>query len=337
MNYKNYKNVIINLAIVFLSIIFALLLVELFLRINGQGPWGILDDTRNDPTLNRPDIKLGWVPKEGKYEFDPFSPDGKQFEINILSDSSRKILPQKKNIEDKKQIIFLGGSVTLGWGINDEQTFTSQIQDKIDDYEVKNFSSGGYGTYQSFLRLENILKENNKIKIVIVSYLPHHSIRNIGSEFWLRTITKYSKRGYVSLPYASINEKGQLVRKDPIKYFRMPLMDQLSISNKISKKIMQYKLMNNEKKNTIVTNKIFEDMQVLLKNRNIKLIILNLADNKEALNPYLKTFKNKDIDFINCNIKQTEDLSIKGDGHPNHIMHSLYSNCIYQNLKKFIY
>ena len=100
---------------------------------------------------------------------------------------------------------------------------------------------------------------------------------------------------------------------------------------------MQYKLMNNEKKNTIVTNKIFEDMQVLLKNRNIKLIILNLADNKEALNPYLKTFKNKDIDFINCNIKQTEDLSIKGDGHPNHIMHSLYSNCIYQNLKKFIY
>mgnify|MGYP006452056793 CR=1 FL=1 len=54
----------------------------------------------------------------------------------------------------------MGGSVTLGWGINDEQTFTSQIQDKIDDYEVKNFSSGGYGTYQSFLRLENILKED---------------------------------------------------------------------------------------------------------------------------------------------------------------------------------
>ena len=70
--------------------------------------------------------------------------------------------------------------------------------------------------------MENILKKNEKIKIVVLSYLPHHSIRNIGSEFWLRTLTKYSRRGYVKLPYASIGNNGELVRVEPISYFKIP-------------------------------------------------------------------------------------------------------------------
>ena len=335
-NFMNYKNVIMNLIIVFFSIIFALIIIELFLRINDQGPWGNLDNKRNDPTLNQPNIKLGWVPKKGKYIFDAFAPEGSKFEINILSDGSRKVPSLKKNIKEKNKIILLGGSVTLGWGVNDEQTFASQLQNKINSYEIKNFSAGGYGTYQSLLRLEDILETNDKIKIVVMSYLPHHSVRNIGSEFWLRTLTKYSKRGYVSLPYASINDKNELIRKEPITYFKMPLMDQLSIANKISKKIMQQKLKNNEKKADVVTNIIFENMQDLLENKNIRLIVLNLAEDKDALKPFIKNFKTKGIDFVNCNIKQTEELTIKGDGHPNSIMHTLYSECIYKNLKNFL-
>ena len=171
---------------------------------------------------------------------------------------------------------------------------------------------------------------------MIVSYLPHHSVRNIGSEFWLRTLTKYSKRGYVSLPYASIDEKNRLIRKEPVTYFEMPLMNHLSIANKVSKKVMQLKLKDNEKKATIVTSKIFENMSDFLNEKKIKLIVLNLAEDKDALKHYVSMFKEKGISYMNCNFNQTEDLTIKGDGHPNSKMHEIYSDCIYQNLKKTI-
>ena len=330
------RNLTINLIITIISILFALLLVELFLRFNGQGPWGSLDDNRNDPTLNKPSIKLGWIPKQGKYFFEPFSEEGEKFEINILPDGSRKVSFLKEKKPQMSKMIFLGGSVTLGWGVNDDQTFTSQLQKKIQNYEIKNFSVGGYGTYQAFLRLEEIIKNNDRVEIVILSYLPHHSIRNIGSEFWLRTLTKYSKRGYVSLPYASMNENNELIRKEPVTYLKLPLMDNLSIVNKVSKRIMQSKLKDNEKKAIPVTNLIFRDMRDYLKEKNIKLIVLNLSDSQDVLEPYIKTLKANNIDTINCNFRQTEKLTIKGDGHPNHILHAKYSNCINENLKKIL-
>ena len=326
----NLKNFIINSGIILISIFFALAIVEFFLRINNQDPWGNLDSLRDDPTINKPSDKLGWEPKEGKYKFKAFTKEGEDFEINILSDGSRKV--SYKNDKQKDQIVFLGGSITLGWGVNDEQTFVSQLQKNIDNYDLKNFSAGGYGTYQSFLRLENLLKKNEKIKIVILSYLPHHSIRNIGSEFWLRTLTKYSRRGYVKLPYASIGNNGELVRMEPISYFKIPMMDHVSILNKISKRIMKNKLKNNETKSIEVTNSIFVNMSRLLKEKKIKFFILNLSDRENTLQPYFDTINTEKISIINCNFDAKDNLIIKGDGHPNHLMHSLYSDCILRKL-----
>ena len=331
----NYKNFLLNFTLVFFSILIALIFVEIFLRINDQGPWGNLDTGRNDPTINKPDKELGWVPKKGKYKFEAFSDTGEDFEINITEDGSRKTENQI-NANNKKQVIFLGGSVPLGWGINDNQTFISKLQKRLSNYNLKNFSAGGYGTYQSFLRLEKIMKNNLNVKVVIISYLPHHATRNIGDEFWLRTLTKYSKRGYVSLPYASIDKYGELKRIDPIVYFKMPLMNHLSVSNKISKRIMISKLKNNSKNAYKVTNLIFSEMVDLLNKKKIKLVVLDLSSNKKSLDPYLETFKKKGINYINCNIEQTDELTIKGDGHPNGKMHSLYSDCIFKGIRKFI-
>lgn len=331
----NLKNTIINGLIVFFSIVIGLVLVEIFLRINGQGPLGNLEFSRNDPTINKPHEKLGWEPKEGTYKFESFSSEGQKFEINILSDGSRKISNENKT-QQNDQIVFIGGSVMLGWGVNDDQTFTSLLQKRIKNYKIKNFASGGYGTYQSFLRLEQILKTNNKVKTVILSYYPHHSIRNIGSEFWLRTLNKYSKRGYVSLPYAFIDDRGKLNRVEPITYIKVPFMYELSIFNKLAKRIMKYKLKDNEKHAIKVTNVIFEEIKILLDSKNIQFIVLDLAEKKGALDPYTQNFKEKKIDFISCNFKQTDKLTIKGDGHPNNLMHKKFSECIYKNLKNIL-
>ena len=331
----NTKNIFFNFLLIIFGTLFALLIVEILLRFNNQGPWGNLDNLRNDPSINRPDRKLGWVPKEGEYKFEPFSEEGKSFTINILKDSSRKVEFQKEN-SNLNELIFLGGSITLGWGINDNQTFTSKLQKKVNKFNIKNYSAGGYGTYQSFLRFENLLKNDNNIKSAVLVYVPNHAVRNIGDEFWLRTLTKFSKRGYVGLPYASINDKDELKRHEPVSYTRTPFMEHSAVANKIAKRIMKFKLRNNEKNKYKVTNLIFSEMKKIADKRNIKFAILNLSDDENAFKPYLNTFKNDKIEHFNCVIKRTKELTIKGDGHPNEIMHSMFSDCIYKNLKNLI-
>ena len=328
------KNIIFSILLIFLSIFITIFFIEILLRINNQGPWGQLNIERNDPIFNKPHKTLGWVPKEGSYEFQPFSEDGDKFEINILDDGSRKVT--SKQINTKDDLIFLGGSITFGWGVNDNQTFASKLQDNINNYRIKNFSVGGYGTYQSFLRLEEILSKSNDIKVVVAIYVPHHSLRNIGDEFWLRTLTKHSKRGSIELPYVSIDDNQELVRHKPISYIKTPLIDKLAISNKLAKRIMKFRLSGNEQNRYLVTNEVFKEMNKITKEKKIKLVIANISDDDKALNPYLETLITNKIDYFNCNIEATDNLIIKGDGHPNDLLHSKFSSCIYQNLKQKI-
>jgi len=329
------KNLIYNLLLLLFSSLVALILIEVYLRLNNQGPWGTLDSERNDPTINVADEKLGWTPKKGSYQFEPFSEEGKGFIVNILKDGSRKVTFQDKQLS-KNELIFLGGSITLGWGVNDNQTFVSKLQNNITNFTIKNFSAGGYGTYQLFLRIEDLLSKKNNIKTAVLIYVPNHATRNIGDEFWLRTLTKFSKRGYVSLPYASIDNQKRLIRHKPIKYLKTPFMDSIAISNKIAKRVMRYKLKNNEKGKYEVTNVIFSEIKRLTKQNNINLIIVNISSDENAFDPYLETFKKNNIDFFNCTEKRTKKLTIKGDGHPNDAMHSLFEKCIYKKLKNLI-
>ena len=78
------KSIFFNFLLIIFASSFALIIVEVLLRFNNQGPWGNLDNSRDDPTINRPDKKLGWVPQKGKYKFEPFSEGGSPFTINIL-------------------------------------------------------------------------------------------------------------------------------------------------------------------------------------------------------------------------------------------------------------
>ncbi len=329
------KSIFFNFLLIIFASSFALIIVEVLLRFNNQGPWGNLDNSRDDPTINRPDKKLGWVPQKGKYKFEPFSEGGSPFTINILEDSSRKVFYQKEQL-NKDELIFLGGSITLGWGIDDSQTFTSKLQKKVNNLKIKNYSAGGYGTYQSFLRFENLLEDKNNIDSVILVYVPSHAERNIGDEFWLRTLTKFSKRGYVGLPYASTNEKKELLRHAPVKYARTPFMESSAVSNKIAKRIMKFKLRNNAKNKYAVTNLIFSEMKRITNENNINLFILNISNDENAFEPYLDTFKQNKIEHFNCVINRTKDLTIEGDGHPNEKMHTMFSNCFHNNLKKLI-
>ena len=59
----------------------------------------------------------------------------------------------------------IGGSFSLGWGVNDEDTFSSKLQKKYTNFKVYNFGQGGYGSVQSLLLLERTNTKNEITKI----------------------------------------------------------------------------------------------------------------------------------------------------------------------------
>ena len=99
---------------------------------------------------------------------------------------------------------------------------------------------------------------------------------------------------------------------------------------------MKFRLSGNEQNRYLVTNEVFKKMNKITKEKKIKLVIANISDDKKALDPYLETLITNKIDYFNCNIEATDDLIIKGDGHPNDMLLCKVSSCIYQNLKQKI-
>ena len=55
----------------------------------------------------------------------------------------------------------------MGQAINDNETFAFKMQKKLDNYEVKNYGSGGFGTYQSYLKLKQLYNKFENIDYVL--------------------------------------------------------------------------------------------------------------------------------------------------------------------------
>jgi hypothetical protein len=79
----------------------------------------------------------------------------------------------------KPRLLFIGGSVTFGHGLNYEETFASKIGQLLNDqFEVVNLGVQGYGTDQTLIKLQKYI---NLIKpsIIVYTFIPDHLNRNV--------------------------------------------------------------------------------------------------------------------------------------------------------------
>ena len=319
-----------NLSLSFFSIVILLLLIEIILRITGSVPRKINDFTLNEPLTNIPDDVLGWSSKVGQHKFNPWSQDGKTTYLTIQEDKSR--FTGTNNMNEK--IVFIGGSVTLGWAVSDHETFASIIQNKTNNYKILNYGVGGYGAYQSLLLLEKIFKNKNEIKLVIYGYIPHHEVRNVAAGSWMYLLNYFSKRGFVKLPYASIDKNKNLIKNNPIQYINLPFGDKSALIAKLEKRIMKIKSYSREKKQFEISKAIIKEMVKISEKNNSKfklLILENLTDSK--LKKYSKFVSENNISMINCRAPQGEKYIVKGDGHPSYDAHQIIADCIYKKVE----
>ena len=326
------KKKIQNFFLIMLSLLFAVLALELLIRYAlGDGPRQELNfDLKNQPISFIEDKVLGWKPKPGEYTFRPWSKNGKETKLTNLDDGGRL-----NGIKHKKQkIIFIGGSLTQGWAVDNNETFAWLLQKKIKNYDIKNYGVGGYGGVQSFLKLQDIFKNQKNIKLVIYGFIPHHEVRNIASGSWLYLLNKGSRgtQGTISLPYASIKNNKLKINK-PKKYLKLPLGDKSALIAKIEKRILKISSFRRSFQETEISKQIILRMKEITEENGAKfiLLVLNKMPKKKSIK-YNKFFKEKSVKNINCYFKEEGKYRVTGEGHPNELAHMAISDCIYDEL-----
>jgi hypothetical protein len=104
-------------------------------------------------------------------------------------------------------VLVLGCSYTLGIGVDDQDAYAWKLQERFPDFDVKNFGTAAYGTYQSLLRFRRFLREGHPFpKVVVFGFAEFHGARDRATRNFMG-----NTRAYIAPHVDLVN--GKLVEK----------------------------------------------------------------------------------------------------------------------------
>ena len=136
---------------------------------------------------------------------------------------------------------------------------------------------GGYGGFQSLLLLQEIFNNYNDIELVVYGFTPHHEVRNVAAGSWMYLLNFFSTRGFVKLPYGSIDKENNLVKNEPIEYIKLPFGNKSALIAKLEKRIMKIKSLRREYNQFEISKAIINEMNKISNKNNSQFKFLLLA------------------------------------------------------------
>ena len=159
------RRVFENLLLVLVSLMFASGMSEIVLRVLGYQP---LDTNRERLTFSRYDSLLGWHHRPGQEGI--FEKSGFRVSVRINQKGLRGHEYPYEREEGKKRVLVLGDSFVWGYGVEQNQIFTEQMENSLSDVEVINAGVSGYSTDQELLWLKSEgIKYHPDLVILVVS------------------------------------------------------------------------------------------------------------------------------------------------------------------------
>ncbi|TAN42053.1 MAG: SGNH/GDSL hydrolase family protein [Nitrospirae bacterium] len=93
--------------------------------------------------------------------------------------------PVSDNGESKRRILFLGGSIALGWGVSEDKVLTSKLEKMMGNAEVLNAGIGNYNAARYVERFLTKLTGLNPTDIVVLYFLRDAERLEAGGGNWL--------------------------------------------------------------------------------------------------------------------------------------------------------
>jgi len=326
------KYFLFHVVSIFLTLLVTIFVCELVLRFwdyRIKDYWHPYVFQTTEPMVNQPDPVLGWRPKPGRYVIRDVR-YGNEVTYTFWQDGSRATKPVFSPDASKDRVVFIGCSLTQGWGVSDQETFAWKLQAKHPSLQFRNLGVVGYGTYQSLLLLEDYFRRaGDQPKLVIYGFIDNHQYRNVATLSWLLDLSRQSCRGIVHIPYCLQGPQGGLQCFPPMTYPRWWGDRQSYLVNFVKDLYLKWSFRNRIAQKAPVTNTLFVRMRDLCLAHHAKLYVVNLHWHAyEKI--YRKLLDQDGIENFNCYDEGIMNRFDKktGDGHPNKEVHTLFTECI---------
>lgn len=307
----------------YIFIFFSIYIVSAFLLINKITPkielirdyqrnfyqfGGIREIWQSNDNCIEYDKELIYVPKKSSCEFNNI-----EFETTLSFDNYGRYSDHPISYNNNA-IIVLGDSHAMGWGVNDQDTFSAILEKKI-NRPVYNLAVAGYGTPRELIRLE---KSNliNEAETIIIQYCYNDYGEN--KDFVINTDDQ-------------AKEKFDIVGKSKPMSFLKKLRKSFRYSLTIPIDIITNKnqLMDFDNHQDLFESKLLESN--ILKDKNIIIIYVNGYDMKFSNFPEGKSKNFDNLNYYDFDIGERYTFQI--DGHLNERGHNYIAEELYKIIK----
>lgn len=241
--------------------------------------------------------------------------------------NSKGMRSDEFGIDDKK-ILFLGSSISLGWGVEQKDSYPGIIQTKLSsnliNYKVLN---GSIGNYNTFRYVNNFLSNQTDIEpeVIVINYFINDAeTLPINRSNWL--IKNSQLFATLTITYKKLFSKSgfdlKQYYKDLYKDDNQSFLEMKESLNKLSE---YSKRTNSQVLLTVIPDIHFlEDYPFETIHEKMKTLSTELGFEYHDLLPSLK------------NIPFEELQIIPGDSHPNEFGHQRISESLYPKIKDII-
>ena len=273
---------------------------------------------------------LGWVNRPGGH----LSWDTGNAPMTFWADGRRatRAAPDAPR-EAVGQVALIGGSFTQGYGVVDEHTFGWLLDARFPGVSVDNYGTGGYGTYQSLLLLEELFRQADfRPRLVIYGFAAFHGERNVGA--YRHVVTLRTQVGERLAPPHVLIARGALTHRDPFYIRGWPLEDRSALVSLVHLSQLRWTLRGREQQIEPVTRRLLARMDRLARERGSRLLVAILEGqprDREGQAPYARFLREQGIAYVDCIHPEYGDdprLRLGGSGHPSAVLHAAWADCI---------
>lgn len=308
-----------------LALLGALGLCEVVLRSKGFRPWNPIVLRPGEPILHEPDPVLGWRNKEGSYRVPSYWPGDP--DIHVTFESNGRRATSTTHVQRARRVVILGCSWTQGWAVSDEETWAWKLQERFPDVEVCNYGTGAYGTLQCLLRLERHYAEVGGADVVVYAFVNVHAERNMGEIAWLSTLSRGEVRNHVEAPWVDLGPDGGLRRHSPVSYPSFPLRKKSALVSLLQRLVAEARFSRKPGQRHEATWRLVLEMQATARAHGSRFLVAVLGS-QPYVAPYLDRLAREEIPFVDCVQPFSQALIVRGDGHPNGKLHTIWADCI---------
>jgi hypothetical protein len=226
----------------------------------------------------------------------------------------------------RKQVVLVGGSWTQGFEVDDHRTFAWLLDSAFPRISIANHGTAAYGTYQSLLMLERVFDESRVAPdLVVYGFGYFHAERNVLTYPWSKALN-FTMR--FAAPHALLDHDG-LRRLPPQRLSVWSLERRSALVRGFHDGYLRWLLRDREAQAVPVTRRLLQSMHEFVERMGSRLLVVILGDEGQPRR-YTDFMSRERIPFVNCTYPEviTPALRVEGVGHPNHVVHAYWAQCI---------